>query len=238
MSPAYFLTGTDTEIGKTFTTCALLHQARLRGLQAAGLKPIAAGVDAQGRNDDVENIIAASNAGLSREIINPYCFAPPIAPHIAALEAGCEIDFETISRACSTARQQADWLLVEGVGGFCVPLGTDKNSADLALHLALPVIMVVGMRLGCINHALLTAEAISFRGLKLAGWVANRIDPAMSRFDENLATLHALIDAPLLGVIPHAPIGGASGAAQYLKLPEDFPCDETPRVSPDDFERR
>ena len=238
MSPAYFLTGTDTEIGKTFTTCALLHQARLRGLRACGLKPIAAGVDAQGRNDDVENIVAASNAGLDRKIINPYCFAPAIAPHIAAREAGCEIDFETIQRACTAARQQADWLLVEGVGGFCVPLGTEKNSADLAVHLALPVIMVVGMRLGCINHALLTAEAIAFRGLKLAGWVANRIDPGMSRFEENLATLHALIDAPLLGTLPHNPPDGVRGAAHYLKLPEDFPCEETPRVSPDDFERR
>ena len=219
MSPAYFLTGTDTEIGKTFVTCALLHRARRNGLRAAGLKPIAAGTDAAGLNEDVENIRAASNVVLPTVQINPYCFAPPIAPHIAAAEAGVSIDFATIKAACAAARQQADWVVVEGVGGFCVPLGEQQCSDDLAVELGLPVIMVVGMRLGCISHALLTAEAIAARGLKLAGWVANRIDPAMSRFEENLATLQARLTSPLLGVVPHAPTGGAAGAADYLRLP-------------------
>ncbi len=219
MSPAYFLTGTDTEIGKTFITCALLHRARLDGLRAAGLKPIAAGTDAAGLNEDVEHIRAASSIVLSGELINPYCFVPAIAPHIAAAEAGVVIDFAPITAACATARQEADLVIVEGVGGFCVPLGNDRGSDDLAVELGLPVIMVVGMRLGCISHALLTAEAIAARGLKLAGWVANRIDPAMSRFEENLATLQARLAAPLLGVVPHAPVGGASGAANYLHLP-------------------
>ena len=219
MSPAYFLTGTDTEIGKTFITCALLHRARRDGLRAAGLKPVAAGTDASGLNEDVENIRAASSIDLPRHLINPYCFAPAIAPHIAAAEAGVTIDLAPIRAACETARQQADLVIVEGVGGFCVPLGESQGSDDLAVALGLPVILVVGMRLGCISHALLTAEAIAARGLPLAGWVANRIDPAMSRFEENLATLQSRLAAPLLGVVPHAPAGGASGAADFLRLP-------------------
>ncbi|TXG94468.1 MAG: dethiobiotin synthase [Rhodocyclaceae bacterium] len=219
MNPAYFLTGTDTEIGKTFITCALLHRAGLNGMTAAGLKPVAAGTDAVGLNDDVEAIRAASNIELPREIINPYCFAPAIAPHIAAAEAGITIEFGKIIAACQQARQQADFSIVEGVGGFCVPLGNDRSAADLAVALDLPVILVVGLRLGCINHALLTAEAITARGLTLAGWVANRIDPAMARFDENLATLEKLLPTPLLGAVPYGPAGGAAGAARHLKLP-------------------
>ena len=219
MSHAYFLTGTDTEIGKTFITCALLQRAGLDGLNAVGLKPIAAGTDAAGLNDDVEAIRAASNLELAREIINPYCFKPAIAPHIAAAEAGITIEFEPIKAACDQARQQADLVIVEGVGGFCVPLGTGYGTADLAMELALPAILVVGMRLGCINHAVLTVEAIARRGLKLAGWVANHIDPQMSRFDENLATLKTLMAAPLLGVVPHKPQGGTIGAAGFLDLP-------------------
>lgn len=219
LSPAYFLTGTDTEIGKTFITCALLHRAGLDGLKAAGLKPVAAGTDAAGRNEDVEAIRAASNVELPRQIINPYCFQAAIAPHIAAAEEGVTIEFASIKESCDQARQQVDLLIVEGVGGFCVPLGADRNTADLAVELGLPVILVVGMRLGCINHALLTAEAIATRGLKIAGWVANRIDPDMSRFDENLATLKSLLPAPLLGVVPYGPAGGAGGAAAFLQLP-------------------
>ena len=230
MKQAYFLTGTDTEIGKTFITCALLQRARQSGLLAAGLKPVAAGTDAAGLNDDVENIRAASNLALPPAITNPYCFKAAIAPHIAAAEEGIEIEFAPIVAACDVARGQADLVIVEGVGGFCVPLRIDRapqevplgyNTADLAVALGLPVILVVGMRLGCINHALLTAEAIAARGLPLAGWVANRIDPAMSRFAENLATLQALLPAPLLGTVPHGPAGGSVGAAAYLRLPED-----------------
>jgi len=219
MSSAYFLTGTDTEIGKTFITCALLHHAHLDGLKAVGLKPVAAGTDTAGRNDDVEAIRAASNVELPREIINPYCFAPAVAPHIAAAEAGVTIEFSVIRASCNDARKHADLVIVEGVGGFCVPLGNQGSAADLAVKLGLPVILVVGMRLGCINHALLTANAVAARGLTLAGWVANRIDPTMSRFNENLETLQSLLPAPLLGVVPHGPDGGATGAAAFLKLP-------------------
>jgi dethiobiotin synthetase len=219
MKQAYFLTGTDTEIGKTFITCALLHRAAQLGLQAAGLKPVAAGTDAAGRNDDVENIRAASNLVLPPDIVNPYCFKAAVAPHIAAAEEGIAIDFGHIRSCCATAMAQADLVIVEGVGGFRVPLGSHGDSADLAVALGLPVILVVGMRLGCISHALLTAEAIAARGLSIAGWVANRIDPAMARFDENLATLQTLLEAPLLGVVPHAPPGGTAGAAKFLALP-------------------
>ncbi len=220
MKHAYFLTGTDTEIGKTFITCALLHRAGQLGLKAAGLKPVAAGTDAAGRNEDVENIRAASNLALPLKVINPYCFKAAIAPHIAAAEEGITIEFETIKKTLESARQEADLLIVEGVGGFCVPLGVDRNSADLAIALGLPVILVVGLRLGCINHALLTVEAITARGLQIAGWVANQIDPAMSRFEENLATLQTLIPAPLLGVVPHDAAGGAEAAARHVQLPD------------------
>ncbi len=218
MNHAYFLTGTDTEIGKTFVTCALLRRARQLGLNAAGLKPVAAGTDAAGRNDDVENIRAASSVTLPLEVINPYRFAPAIAPHLAAAEAGVAIDFSRIAAACAEARQQTDLLIVEGVGGFRVPLGVDRDSADLAVALGLPVILVVGLRLGCINHALLTAEAIAARGLRLAGWVANRIDPDMVRVEDNIAALRQRIVAPLLGSVPRIAGSNPVAAASFLEL--------------------
>ncbi|RIX42024.1 MAG: dethiobiotin synthase [Rhodocyclales bacterium GT-UBC] len=216
---AYFLTGTDTEIGKTFITCALLHRASQDGRLAAGLKPVAAGTDAAGRNDDVEQIRAASSVALPPEIVNPYCFKAAIAPHIAAAEEGRRIEFSVIAAATAAARQQAELLIVEGVGGFRVPLGQDGDSADLAVELGLPVILVVGMRLGCINHALLSVEAIAARGLELAGWVANQVAPAMARQTENLATLSALIAAPRLGVVPRIESGHPVEASRFLKFP-------------------
>ena len=219
MSQAYFLTGTDTEIGKTFTACALLHAARAAGLAAAGLKPVAAGVDANGRNEDVDQLVAASSVALPPAVVNPYCFRAAVAPHIAAAEEGRAIDFAVIADAVATARRQADFVVVEGVGGFRVPLGVDRDSADLAVALGLPVILVVGLRLGCINHALLTAEAIAARGLKLAGWVANTVDPDMARRDENIAALAGHLDAPLLGVLPRLPEAGPEAAASGLHLP-------------------
>ena len=200
--PAWFITGTDTEVGKTFTTCALLHRLHSDGIKALGMKPVAAGTDSHGQNGDVEALIAASGVNAPRELVNPYLFRPPIAPHIAAAIEGREIDIAHIVRSFETLQEMADAVLVEGVGGFCVPLGPHSDSADLAEQLGLSVILVVGMRLGCINHALLTQQAIAAHGLKLAGWVANRTDPAMSRFDENLAALTARIKAPLLGVVP------------------------------------
>jgi dethiobiotin synthetase len=250
MKSRYFLTGTDTEIGKTFITCALLHCGQQRGLKVAGIKPIAAGTDALGNNEDVEQIRAASNVLLPNSIINPYCFNAAVAPHIAAAEAGVRIDFARIKAACEAAQAQTDLLIVEGVGGFRVPLGgiperprqsaggssrenTNKrppacaqagaqDSADLAVALALPVILVVGLRLGCISHALLTAEAITGRGLLIAGWIGNLIDPNMARLDENLATLEGLINAPRWGVVPHLAAAERGAAASFLRLPGDF----------------
>jgi dethiobiotin synthetase len=213
MTHAYFITGTDTEIGKTYIACALLHAFRQQGRTAIGMKPVAAGTDAAGHNEDVEALIAASSIAAERRLVNPYCFADPIAPHIAAREAGVRMAPEPVQAALQALGEMAEVVVVEGVGGFVVPLGENFDAADLAAALALPVILVVGMRLGCLNHALLTAAAIEARGLKLAGWVANRIDPAMSRFEENLATLQGSIAAPLLGVVPYAAAGVESAAA-------------------------
>ena len=215
--PAWFVAGTDTEIGKTFVACALLHALRNQGYSAIGMKPVAAGTDAHGRNDDVEALLTASSVKAPRELVNPYLFAPAIAPHIAAVEENRPIDLERIAQSFAALRPLADAIIVEGVGGFCVPLGPQVDAADLAQRLALPVILVVGMRLGCINHALLSAQAIAARGLPLAGWVANRIDPQMARFDANLASLEARLAAPLLGVVPaHST---PEQAAKLIRLP-------------------
>lgn len=216
-TPAWFIAGTDTEVGKTFAACSLLHAFRNAGIRAVGMKPIAAGTDANGKNDDVESLIAASTVSAPRELVNPYLFQPAIAPHIAAAEENRLIDIERIIDSFKALREMADAVLVEGVGGFCVPLGPDSDTADLARRLGLPVILVVGMRLGCINHTLLTQQAIAACGLRLSGWIANRIDPAMSRFEENLATLKGRIQAPLLGIIPSA--STPETAAQILTLP-------------------
>jgi dethiobiotin synthetase len=156
---AWFVTGTDTEIGKTFVACALLHALRRAGLSAVAMKPVAAGFDASGRNDDVENLLAASSLQPPREWVNPYGFKAAIAPHIAAEEEGRRIELPHIVATFAQLQALADAVVVEGVGGFCVPLGRAYDTADLAAALQLPVLLVVGMRLGCINHALLTQQA-------------------------------------------------------------------------------
>lgn len=202
MTQAYFITGTDTGVGKTFATCALLHRLAGQGLRVAAMKPVAAGLDAAGLNEDVELLRAAANVRCARDLMNPYALRSPVAPHLAAAEEGLEIRFAPILAAFETLANQVDILLVEGIGGFRVPLGPDGDSADLALAMDLPLILVVGLRLGCINHALLTVEAIQARGLRLAGWVGNCVDPVMARREENLAALAGDIDAPLLGVLP------------------------------------
>ena len=216
-SAAWFIAGTDTEVGKTFVTCALLHAFARQGIRAVGMKPIAAGTDADGRNEDVEQLLAAMSVKPAREVVNPYLFSPPIAPHIAAREAGRSIEPGPIQDAFKALQAQAEVVLVEGVGGFLVPLGPTYDAADLAQDLALPVILVVGMRLGCINHALLTRDAIAARGLPLAGWVANRIDPHMNRLEENIEALQTRLPPPLLGIIP--PASTPQDAASRLTLP-------------------
>ncbi len=197
----YFVTGTDTGVGKTLIACALLQAFVAQGLSAVGMKPIACGAEpAAGTlvNDDVERLIAAGNVSAPREHVNPYCFAPPIAPHIAAVKAGVIIELDRIEQSFRALTARAQVVVVEGVGGFRVPLGADTDTAQLAAQLALPLVLVVGVRLGCLNHALLTVESVAARGLKLAGWVANHVDPQMNAANENVRALEALISAPLL----------------------------------------
>jgi dethiobiotin synthetase len=206
MAKGYFVTGTDTGVGKTVVACALLAGFAARGLRAAGMKPVAAGLEPVGgemRHADVEALRAAGNIAAPRDLVNPYCFPQPIAPHIGAERAGITIDPERIARCFDALAAQADVVIVEGVGGFRVPLGAGSDTAALAARLALPVVLVVGMRLGCLNHALLTSEAIAARGLALAGWVANHVDANMQAADENVQALRAALPAPLLARLPH-----------------------------------
>lgn len=216
-----FLTGTDTEIGKTLVAAAMLHAWRDKGLSVVGYKPVAAGgVEENGVwiNDDAAMLRAASSPGFSQVEINPVCMPAPVAPHIAAAEIGRPIELNALLEGYAHLSTRADRIVVEGVGGFIVPLDEHVTTADLARALALPVVLVVGLRLGCISHALLTAEAISNRGLKLAGWVANCVDPAMQRRDENIKALLERLPAPCLGVIPHLEKARPEIAAQYLRL--------------------
>lgn len=209
MHPSYFVIGTDTNVGKTYIASALLRHFAAKGIKVAGMKPVASGCEPgthgiwQGQlmNDDVVALHEAGNVTAPLDLINPYRFAPAIAPHIAAEKVGVKIDLEVITRAYQSLAAMAEMVIVEGAGGFFVPLNDEQTLADLAVKLNLPIILVVGMRLGCINHALLTIEAIKVRGLELAGWVANRIDPDMSMFEENLASLQLRIDAPCLSVV-------------------------------------
>ncbi len=222
-----FVTGTDTDTGKTLIASALLLRCVERGWRSVGMKPVAAGClrDADGiwRNTDVEQLIATGNLRANAEDVNPYRFREAIAPHLAAAHEGCAMDFGHIQAAFRRLEAQAEAVVVEGAGGFLIPLGENCDSAALAQEMGLPVVLVVGMRLGCLNHALLTQEAIAARGLTLAGWVANRIDPAMSCFEENLATLQARLRAPLLGVVPYLPEAEPRLAAGWIRLPDVSP---------------
>lgn len=204
MKHGYFITGTDTGVGKTLISAALVHHFARAGYSSVGLKPVAAGCepDAQGLlSEDVAQLCAASTVQLPRSVVNPYAFAPALAPHIAAEMAGVHIELESLQAAFEQAAAAADAVIVEGVGGFRVPLNESEDTADLAARLGLPMILVVGLRLGCLSHALLTVEAIAARGLRLAGWVANGIDPAMAAQQENLAALQERIPAPCLGIV-------------------------------------
>lgn len=217
---ACFVTGTDTGVGKTHAACALLHAARAAGLSTLAMKPVAAGTDEYGRQDDVECLSAAASVAAERTLVNPYCFTPAIAPHIAAVQAGVAIDPERIVAAFRQLRELADAVVVEGAGGFRVPLGPAFDSADLARRLDIPLVLVVGVRLGCLNHALLTVDAIAARKLPLAGWIANRIDPAMSCADENIESLAQRIDAPLLGTLPWGLAPEAAAVGLTLPWPQ------------------
>ena len=199
----WFITGTDTEIGKTYVASALIRHLAAQGFSVAGMKPVASGCHhtAEGlRNDDALSLMAAASVDLPYEVVNPYAFEPAIAPHIAAAEAGQVIDIGSISTIASSIK--ADYLVIEGVGGWCVPLGDGQLLAELAKATAEEVILVVGMRLGCINHGLLTAAQIERDGMLLKGWIANHVDPDMQVQTENLKTLQALMPVPLLAELP------------------------------------
>jgi dethiobiotin synthetase len=218
MKAGFFVTGTDTGVGKTAISAGLLRSFAALGLRSAGMKPVAAGMkgvaagSGAGWNDDVEALIAAGSAKVDRSLVCPYLFEPPIAPHIAASEAGVRIDLAVIEVAFRKLQAQLDVVVVEGVGGFRVPLNERDDTAEMARRLGLPVILVVGLRLGCLNHALLSAQAIDSEGLKLAGWVANRIDPAMARVDQNVAALSERLRAPLIADV-------AYGTPSALRVP-------------------
>lgn len=202
------MTGTDTGVGKTEVACALLRSARAMGHVAAGMKPVAAGVHGTGRrrvNADVEALAAASALRLPRRLVNPYLLAPPIAPHLAATEAGVALRVEVLLAAYRELVRRTEVVVVEGAGGFLVPLNDRADMGSLAARMRLPVVLVVGMRLGCLSHALLTREAIERRGLALAGWVANRIDPHMRRHRDNVASLCTRMRAPLLAEVGFEP---------------------------------
>lgn len=209
-----FVTGTDTEVGKTVAAVALLHALGARGVRCAAMKPVAAGCEQTPdgpRNEDALALQAAAGVPHSYEQINPYALMPAVAPHLAAREAGVEISLDHIARAFDVLADSADTVVVEGAGGWLVPLGPEQLFADLAIRLQLPVVLVVGLRLGCINHALLSAESIRNRGANLWGWIANTLDPDMPRLEQNLDTLEALLEAPLLGRIPF--LGGQPPAS-------------------------
>jgi len=245
---SYFVTGTDTEIGKTFITCGLLVALRERGIHVAPMKPIAAGtvaipqpaagtvaipqpaagtvaitnpaagimnVGGVDLNEDVHQLLAVYGSDIDATLVNPYCFAEAIAPHIAAKHEGRMVDFALIERAFTELSRAHDGVLVEGAGGFLVPLSADESMATLPQRLGLHVILVVGMRLGCLNHALLTAEAIRARGLTLSGWVANSVDPDMHSLAENIDTLKAMLGAPCLGHVPRITAPNTLAAARF-----------------------
>jgi dethiobiotin synthetase len=197
-----FVTGTDTEVGKTWIATALIRTIAATGHSVIGMKPIAAGADATPdglRNADALALAAASTVAIPYELTNPYCLIDPLSPDIAASRAGITIDIETILRAYREITGQADSVVVEGAGGWLVPINPTQTMADLAVALQLPVVLVVGLRLGCVNHALLSVAAIEASGLPLMGWVANQIDPHYAALEENLANLRSRIAAPQLG---------------------------------------
>jgi dethiobiotin synthetase len=217
-----FVTGTDTGVGKTLVSCALLHALRRAGVRVGAMKPIAAGAEERGGplvNDDTQALLQALGAepGDAADV-TPILMRTPIAPHIAARVEGREIAWPPVRQAHERIRERCDFLVVEGVGGFRVPLGDDWDTVDLAVRFGLPVVMVVGMRLGCLNHALLTAECIARAGLPFAGWVANTIDPHMPCRDDNIATLERRLPGPRLGTLGFMTTPEALAASDALDI--------------------
>jgi dethiobiotin synthetase len=221
-SRAWFVTGTDTEIGKTFATCVLIHAARAQGLTTLGMKPVASGaeiIDGKTINDDAVRLRAAGSFDPGLEWINPYCLRAPVSPHLAARDEGVRIEPARIRQAFDELARRCDCLFVEGAGGFLAPLSEEADIASIVHELNLPIILTVGMRLGCINHALLTAEAIRSRNLRLEGWIANCLVPNMPLLYDNINYLRHRLDAPLLGTLPFAPNAAPGTLAHLVTLP-------------------
>lgn len=216
---SFFITGTDTNIGKTAITCSLIAKCIEEGFRAGGMKPVAAGCHIENGymiSDDVKKIIEVSNVDLNIKEINPYSFEPPIAPHISFKSN--EIDINLIKKYLRSFENKMDYLFIEGVGGYAVPLTKTFTTADLVENLDIPVILVVGMKLGCINHTLLTVESILNKKQKLCGWVANRIDGDMQAYEENFSFLKEKIKAPCLGEVPYFKDFDPYKASKFINL--------------------
>jgi len=216
---SFFITGTDTNIGKTAITCSLIAKCIEEGFRAGGMKPVAAGCHIENGymiSDDVKKIIEVSNVDLNIKEINPYSFELPIAPHISFKSN--EIDIHLIKKYLRSFENKMDYLFIEGVGGYAVPLTETFTTADLVENLDIPVILVVGMKLGCINHTLLTVESILNKKQKLCGWVANRIDRDMRAYEENFSFLKEKIKAPCLGEVPYFKDFDPYKASKFINL--------------------
>ena len=221
MNRGVFVTGTDTGCGKTHASVTLIRALRARGLRVTGFKPVAAGADwcdGEWRNDDASALLAASGLDLPYATVNPYCFAPAIAPHLAAAEERVTVSPGPINAAFAKLCGASDFVVVEGAGGWRVPLGPDLDIQRLALVLGLPVILVVGLRLGCLNHAVLSEQAIKASGAVFLGWVGSQVDPEMPRLRQNIATLESILPVPCLGILPHAGAAGAVDCASPIAV--------------------
>lgn len=220
-STEYFITGTDTEVGKTWSTVALMRYFKNQGKTVIGMKPVASGCrlqDGELKNEDA--LLLRENASFEVQYadVNPYAFELPVSPHLAAAKSGVSVDISLIERKLGYLKSRADIVLVEGVGGWLVPLNENDKVEDLAIRLDLPVILVVAVKLGCINHAVLTYKAILAAGLRCAGWIASCTEPEMLCREENITTLSSLIQAPLLGVFPYVAQADFNQFAQRLNL--------------------
>ena len=225
MNNTFFVTGTDTGIGKTFVTCILMQFIKFHHKKVIGMKPIAAGIDRKNgetANEDVNLLKFESNLKLEVGEINTYSFDEPMAPHIAAQKHNIEIDFIKIRKHAETLKRRADYLLIEGAGGYLVPLGENTLIADLVEELNAPIIVVIGIKLGCINHSLLTIEAMLKRGQKVFGWVANILDNNMLEVDANISSLKERIKQPLIATIPYSPDQKPENLKNYVTWPNDL----------------
>ncbi len=220
MTPAFFVTGTDTGAGKTFASTVLLHALRQRGLRAVGMKPVASGsaTTPEGlRNDDALELQSASEPVLPYALVNPWALREPTAPEIAARLDGVCVTMTPVLAAFETLKAQADVVLVEGVGGFLAPINADLDQCELPRQLGLPVLVVVGLKLGCINHARLTIEAVQARGFSVLGWIASDVEPEMLYPDDYFEALKAALPLPCLGRIPYAPEASRAALTAHVE---------------------